>query len=199
MIIEKIVNELFGTNTYIISNDIKAVIIDPGSDFDEIDKYIKLNNLKVLAVLLTHGHFDHCFSAHKFEKGGVPIFVASAERNKVISDGDMSKFVTNSFIPCKSAAVFNKPVLNLEDFSIRVLQTPGHTFGSLSFLIDNNLFTGDLIFKDGVGRYDLYDSSENLLVSSIKRICQLDNDVMVYPGHGVNTTIKEIKKYLNIE
>jgi len=199
MNIEKIVNTLFSSNTYILFNNNGAIVIDPGSDFDKIDNYIKSNHLNVLAVLLTHVHFDHCYSAHKFEKFGVPIFVASAERNKILRDGDMSKFVANSFIPCKSTIVFNKSVLNLGDFSIRVLQTPGHTFGSLSFLIDDILFTGDLVFKDGVGRCDLYDSSEKSLVSSIKIICQLDNGVKVYPGHGVNTTIKEIKKYLNIE
>lgn len=199
MNIEKIVNDLLGTNTYIISNGSNAIIVDPGSDFEKIDIKIKTNNLNLIGVLLTHGHFDHCYSAYSFEKMSIPIFVANADKGKVLNDGDMSMFVANTFQSCKSVKVFNEAILNLGDFSIKVLQTPGHTLGSVSFLIDNNIFVGDLFFKNGVGRYDLYDGSEQLLVNSIKSICLLGDDINVYPGHGDNTTIKEVKKYLNIE
>lgn len=198
MEIKQIYNNLFGSNIYVIYQNDKALIIDPGSDYDNLCKFITDNNLRVRAVLLTHGHFDHAYSAYKFEEENIPIFIASADRNKVLKDGDMSYFSANTFTPCKSTYVFNKALLQLDEFTIRVYQTPGHTMGCVSLLIEDNLFTGDLVFSDGVGRYDLYDSNEHALVTSLKRICLLNNDIRVYPGHGSATTIKEIKNYLNL-
>ena len=199
MKIDKIINELCLSNTYVLTLNDTTIIVDPGSNYSELEKFITDNNLNVIAVLLTHGHFDHCYSAYEFEKKGIPIYVSHFDEDKVLKDGDINLFFKHDFTSCKLVNTYDNEYLNLENFNIKVIETPGHTKGCVSLLIDGNLFSGDFVFKSGIGRYDLYDSDVSMVISSLRKIAKLDDNIIVYPGHGDATTIGDLKKYLNLK
>jgi glyoxylase-like metal-dependent hydrolase (beta-lactamase superfamily II) len=88
---------------------------------------------------------------------------------------------------------FDKPYLQLGPFKINVFHTPGHSPGSVSYLIEHHLFTGDLLFKNSIGRTDLFKGNSHDIMESLKFICSLDGDILVYPGHGALTNLKSEK------
>lgn len=190
------------TNTYIVSKDNKTLIIDPAYAYDKIVKYVENNNLKVLAILLTHGHFDHIESCNKLaELYDCKIYINKKEVDIVtdpILNGSRKNAKTDYSVDKKYLATFDKEViLKLDNFMVDVMFTPGHSIGSCCYLIGKELFSGDTLFKDGIGRVDLATGSAKDMDKSLKYIFTLKNDVVVFPGHGDDTTIlKERKRYI---
>ncbi len=187
----------FVTNTYIITRDGNSIIIDPtlnlGCVIDEIKtKY----NIK--AVLISHAHIDHIDGIRYFLD--LPIYISSSEID-ILSNShynlyqefyytdtpfDVSKL---KLIPFKDS-----DELNIFGFNIKTMLTPGHTKGSAIFEIDNNLFTGDTLFLDSIGRWDFPSGNYLELKESIKKIINKYNDIICYPGHGDIFNIKLCKK-----
>lgn len=163
MIIDRVVTGYLKENCYILAIDDECLIIDPGDDYNRIKE--KINNKKVLGILLTHNHFDHI--------GAV---------DEILKDYNAKVY---SFNNLKEE---NKRIGN---FSFDVIYTPGHTSDSMCFYFKNEkvMFTGDFLFKNSIGRWDLDTGSYSDMIKSIKKIKQYDDDIIIYPGHGDKSTI----------
>ena len=190
--IKKIVVGGLETNCYIFA-DLKtkeAALIDPASDGDNVIKTeLERHGLKLKCVINTHGHGDHISSNYKFK---VPIcihrldaeFLGNTELNM------SAAFGFNIKSPPASRLLEDGDVIRVGELKLKVLHTPGHTPGGISLLTDGVVFTGDTLFMNGVGRTDFSYGSEEDLVNSIKnKLLPLDDDIIIYPGHGPLSTI----------
>ena len=200
---KRIVTEFLDENAYILYNDNNdCVIIDPGFGFDLINSFITSNSLKPLAILATHAHFDHIASASSFIKEyNIDLYLCEYERPIVENFQKAANFWGVADIAGESPKVsywINKDEKNLTigDFNFSIIFNPGHSPGSLSFIIEDLVFCGDLIFKGSIGRTDLplgspIDMKQSLafFVNSFKKDCKL------LPGHREETTLWEELKH----
>jgi len=187
-------------NSYIIGKENKGcVIVDLGCFNKRISEYIKSkHNGIVYGVLLTHGHFDHIKGLNDFLKEYTPtIFIHE----------DEVEFLENTRLNCSSVGnddviVNYSNIYRLDDedeirfadnMLFKVIHTPGHTRGSVCYLYEseNALFSGDTLFKNTIGRCDLPSGSKKAMDNSLKKLSLLDENIVVYPGHGETTTIKK--------
>lgn len=147
-------------NTYILEIDNELLIVDPGSEYDKISKII--NNRKVLGILITHSHFDHIGALDSFK------------------DIDIYKY-----------DVLEEKEYNIGKFKFDVIFNPGHSKDSVSYYFKkyNTLFSGDFIFYESIGRCDLPTGSISDMEKSIDKIKKYDKDMIIYPGHGEDTTL----------
>lgn len=153
-------------NTYILEIDNELLIVDPGSEYDKISKII--NNRKVLGILITHSHFDHIGALDNFK------------------DIDIYKY-----------DVLEEKEYNIDKFSFEVIFNPGHSKDSVSYYFKkyNTLFSGDFIFYESIGRCDLPTGSISDMEKSIDKIKKYDKDMIIYPGHGEDTTLSHEIEY----
>lgn len=180
---------------YIIYNDTyEAIIIDPGSEGEQIVQWIKDKHLNVLAILNTHAHYDH-IGAVKVLKDifSVPFFLNSHDLKLLKRANLYSKvFEGDHIIPIPKVDYYLDhialPIL-LGSFSIQPLWTPGHTAGSSCFYIDSNLFVGDTLFHNKIGRTDLPGGNKKSLYKSLNHLSHFPKNTKIYPGHGPFTTI----------
>lgn len=181
---------MFQTNCYLVYNDSEMLIIDPGASFKKIDEAIsKHENVKVVAILLTHGHFDHIGAADKLkEKYNCPI-IASKDDEKILRNIKYNSLAGFAAEVESDIDWIEKDELNIGSINVKVLFTPGHSAGSVMYIIDNKLFSGDTLFRLSVGRTDLYSGSSYLLRESLQQLYNLDRDMIVYPGHEGSTTV----------
>jgi glyoxylase-like metal-dependent hydrolase (beta-lactamase superfamily II) len=191
----------FETNTYLITKNDRAVLVDPGLDFlsilDEIKEY------KIEAILITHGHIDHIDGCGFIE---APIYVGKED---LINFSDLSRSLYNMTYMRPSynvkklnlIGVSDNEIIKLENFTFKAIHTPGHTEGSYCYLYFDNLFSGDTLFKNSIGRVDFPTGSGKKMKESLKKIVSIFPDtIKVFPGHDEKTTIKNEKKsnmYLN--
>ncbi len=188
------------SNCYIIylKESKKALIIDPGEQGPTIVKTIKELNLKPSWIILTHGHGDH-IGAIGFMKDQFDLKIA-IHRDEELMLSDARANLSGIFgepvlAPPADKLLDDGDEIDFEGLTIKVLHTPGHSPGSVSFLLDNHLFTGDALFKDTVGRTDLPGGSHVKLTQSIRdKILVLNDDIIVYPGHGPTTTVGEERR-----
>lgn len=184
------------TNCFIIMNEVskEAIIIDPAAHAEEIDKYLKEQGLKPVAILLTHGHFDHILAVNELVKlNNLPVYASSAEQ-ELLLDASMN---CSSFLGQKVSVTISHPLndndkINLAGMNITVILTPGHTAGGVSYYFEKHgvLFSGDTLFFDSIGRTDLPTGNYKALIDSVtNKLMKLPDDVQVYPGHGQCTTI----------
>ncbi len=194
MEITKVVVGDLQVNCYIVSNGKDAVVIDPGDDYEDIIKAAQGKNIK--AVLLTHGHFDHTGAVNKLQKDGAEVYVSRNEEY-MLSDGYscLAEPFGFAFNKIKADHVFNDgDIIEIANMTFKVILTPGHTTGSVCFLVDGILFSGDTLFQGSVGRWDFPGGDFEVLTSSIKeKLYALPEDTEVYAGHGRETTIGEEK------
>ena len=162
MKIEKVVVGNLEENCYILDINNKVLVIDPGDEFDKINKII--NNREVLAILITHKHFDHIGALDNFKNVNIYSFDNLEEKE-----------------------------YKLSDFIFDVIFNPGHSSDSVSYYFkkENKLFCGDFIFYHNIGRYDLPTGNMDEMLGSINKIKKLPKDVIIYPGHGIETTLEE--------
>lgn len=156
--------------TYVIGDKAagEAFIIDPSGPQSEILPALKKENLVLKGILLTHGHYDHVVG---IDKADVPVYLSQAE----------AFFYTPRAKQLLRTADDQKIMLG--EFSITCLHTPGHAPGCQCFWVDGNLFTGDTLFVDAVGRTDLPGGNTRTLFESLKRIKRLPDATMIWPGH----------------
>ncbi|MFV0498718.1 MAG: MBL fold metallo-hydrolase [Bacilli bacterium] len=179
-------------NCYIISHNKKCYIIDPGNEKSKIIEYVTQNDLEVLGILLTHGHFDHTGAVDCFEK---PVYVFEKEYNLLVNDklnGYNNLSVENKIdfekIDIRKFDLNHKFLL--DDRKISFIHTPGHTSGSVCFIFDKMIFTGDTLFKGAVGRWDFPTGNIAQLKKSLIRIIDnFDDDYEVHPGHNDSSYI----------
>jgi len=189
-------------NSYVLYDDDskECYIIDPGSLPDKIINFIEKNSLKLKAILNTHGHFDHTFYndylANHFK---VKILLDSREGENLIRGiknfSHLYEYKILSTVP-KNRFDITKP-LYLGKYQIDIFETPGHTKGSLSFVLKDAkmIFTGDTLFKGTIGRTDLPGGSFEEIKKSIKKLFLFPNDYIFYSGHGPSSTIGYEKEH----
>lgn len=163
MKIEKIITGALEENCYVLIKDGMCLVVDPGDDYHLIQE--KIGDNKVLAVLITHSHFDHIGALRKFlTKRGVKIFKKSSTLEQEYSVGP---------------------------FKFKVIYTPGHSSDSISFYFEEEkvMFVGDFIFKGSIGRCDLPTGDMNVMKKSIEMIRNYPTDITLYSGHGEDTNL----------
>jgi glyoxylase-like metal-dependent hydrolase (beta-lactamase superfamily II) len=207
MIIEQILVTGMAVFCYLIADEKTgdAILIDPAGDFDLINEKIKKHSAKIRYIVNTHGHYDHT--------SGNEYMLKSTGASLLIHESDFPHL--RSFSK-DDAAPFNNPgnrkilllkhndIIKLGTTSIKVLNTPGHTSGGISLYADGNIFTGDTLFTEGVGRTDLPGGSQKELVKSIiEKILSLPDNTVIWPGHHYgrkpSSTVKEQKKYFGVK
>lgn len=163
MKVERVVTGYLHENCYILAKGNNCLIVDPGDDYYLIKEKIKDKN--IVGILLTHNHFDHIGAVEDIKK----------EYN----------------IEVYSYKNLNEGKNNIGNFSFEVIYTPGHTSDSICFYFyeDKIIFTGDFLFKESIGRWDLETGNYNDMEKSIKKIKKYNDDIVIYPGHGEESTI----------
>ena len=204
MKIEKYVVGMIGTNCYLVINEETkdTVMVDPGAYPAKVKNAVKEQGLKLKAVLLTHAHFDHIMGLNSLKKTlNAPAVICKDDL--AISD-NVNEFTRLFGVPDIVPPTYEKfvkdgDVLDVGDMQIKVIQTPGHTEGGVCYLIGENLFSGDTLFKQSVGRTDLFGGNLEKIRHSVKEVLfKLDENIKVFPGHGPITTIAYEKKYNEI-
>lgn len=182
----------YQTNCYIIEKDGKALIVDPGDDFSLISHTLENIDADPEAILLTHGHFDHIVSVDAIiQKYGIPVYIHPEDSHYFnLPEYNLSCFYYKEIIIEAKPVLLLDNELQIDEFDIRIFETPGHTQGGVCFLIGNDLFSGDTIFHETVGRTDMINGKHKLLMKSVKRLLEsLSENVTIYPGHGQSTTV----------
>ncbi|MBN1289561.1 MAG: MBL fold metallo-hydrolase [Actinobacteria bacterium] len=190
----------FGTNNYLVWDEEtrKALLIDAGASALEIVEFLEKNKLKLEAVLLTHGHPDHTVDAKRIvEVTGADVYLHKADAEvagamprellEMMGFGDLS-------LPDDIKELVDGEELEIAGFKVKVLHTPGHSEGSVSFLIGDALFDGDLVFQGSIGRTDFPGGDFRKLLDSVRRkVFTLDSKTIIYPGHMGSTTVAREK------
>ena len=186
MRIEKIVNsdKFYHSNTYLIEKDGDVLVIDP-VDVDAILKVAKQMG-EIKGVLVTHGHFDHCFGAKGMQEAGYKIYMSPLDENEGMYK--LADEFYEGFPFFKLDVPVQEGNIQIGSFDIRVINTPGHSKGSVVYVIEGVAFTGDTLFNNDIGRYDLYGGSFSELRQSLRKLFDLE-DMVIYPGHRETSTI----------
>ena len=174
----------YQTNCYIVTIDGKDLIIDPGVD---ATKWILANSKNPIAILNTHGHFDHIWSNNEVQnKLNIPIYCPKDDC--FMLENDPFNQGTPKSIP--NIIVDSEKEFILKDIKFSFHHFPGHTPGCSVIKIGNNLFSGDFIFNGSIGRVDFPYSNPSDMKKSIKKILKWEDDYIIYSGHGNPTTLK---------
>lgn len=189
-----------GTNCYLCFNERHALIIDPGGDSEEVIQVLEEMKVTPQAILLTHAHFDHIGGVDQLKfHYEIPVYLHQAEWEWMTNpELNGSAFFPVAEITAESPDhALTEGSLVIGDFQFEVKQTPGHSPGSVSFIDHHHqrIFSGDLLFYQGIGRTDLPGGDADILFSSIEEeLYTLNEDYQVLPGHGPETTIGFEKK-----
>lgn len=189
---------LIKTNCYLLSTERAAVVIDPGFDRPSTLEFLNENSDKERLILLTHAHFDHIGGAEALrEKTGVRIGIGEPDAQGLADTAlNLSDMFHANINPFKPDLTFKSgQVITVGDISFKVIGTPGHTVGGVSYLTGNCLFSGDTLFENSIGRTDFPGGDIRVLKRSVKKLLTLPGDTKVYPGHGDSTTIVREKEY----
>lgn len=191
----------FSANTYIIGKiNSSCLVIDIGMRDEAIYDYIDSHYTRCLGVLLTHGHFDHIRGLPAFLKHykDTPVYLHPEDAHLLYDSTANASYLTGESVSMNLQTIDVKDgeTLHIKETNIRVIHTPFHTKGSVCYLFedDNALFTGDTLFKNGIGRFDLETSDATQIMPSLKKLAGLKDTLVVYPGHGSYTRLGEEKK-----
>ena len=190
-------------NCYLVYNPKTkdCIIIDPGDEAEFIERKISENDLKPILIVATHGHFDHVLGSLELKLAYNIPFLISKKDKFLISWANKSadyfgkiksnlKITSDNFLD-------NLKEIGLGREKLRIIKTPGHTPGSVSFYSSKNkiIFIGDLLFANGsIGRFDFKYSNKDKLLNSIKRLLKLPKNVIVYCGHGPEFCLGEFEE-----
>jgi len=185
-------------NTYIIWNEEQeGLIIDPGSESRRIIDFIREKNIKPLAILLTHAHFDHIGAVDAVREAFViPVYIHKNEEDWLEdpNKNGSAHFPLGIVSAGKAEHIIeNEQKLTLGKFRLQIFETPGHSPGSISFYFqeENVVFSGDALFQGSIGRTDLPFGNYQQLIQSIhEKLLVLPEETLVCPGHGPETTIQ---------
>ena len=208
MLVRSFVAPMFATNCWVIASakGSECIIVDPGmTDISkEIEMIVEEEGLKPVAALLTHGHLDHTFSIKPLADGyDIPAYIHSEDRRFIAEPAGIHgpQFVEqlqgmHFEEPRKVETLKDGSELDLLGMKIRAIHAPGHTRGSLMFLInDETLLSGDVLFAGSIGRTDLPTGSASDMRNTLKKkVLTLDDGIRVLPGHGGETSIQYERK-----
>ncbi len=200
MILKKIAVGVYAANCYILADEeaMEGIVVDPGGDADKIYKLVNSLGIQVKQIVLTHGHHDHLGGAEglkELTKAPIAIHKKDAEMTEdpeknlsVMMYGPDSSFKSDILLK-------DGDMIEFGAMKMKVIHTPGHTFGGICLFGEGILISGDTLFQQSIGRSDLYGGDQDTLIKSIKnKLMILDETVTVYPGHGPESTIAIEKK-----
>ncbi len=188
------------TNAYVIWNENKdAIIVDPGGDGKAFIEWLKKEKLQPLAILLTHAHYDHIGAVDDVRSTfKCPVYIHKLEQEWLLDPqkNGSARFGTAIFTETPADEIISgEGKLTIGSFSFQLLETPGHSPGSLSYYLENGgiVFSGDVLFAQGIGRTDLLGGSQEQLFKSIhEKLLELPDETIVACGHGNPTTIERV-------
>ena len=188
----------YQTNCYIVhdSDSKTCAVIDPGYEPEKILAFLKERDLSLEAILLTHGHFDHVGAVQTLaEQTGCVLWMSQGDYSQPISP------VSTYFYPIANCDFTEiqfceeGQVIEVAGLKLAVLETPGHTWGSVCYRCEDALFSGDTLFAGSCGRTDLPGGDHNTIGKSLQRLARIPEDLKVFPGHGESTNLSREKKY----
>ncbi|MDR2267195.1 MAG: MBL fold metallo-hydrolase [Christensenellaceae bacterium] len=187
----------FKTNCYLaIDEKLKiACLIDPGSGYDKIRNYCDDNGLKLSCVLITHGHFDHVTEVGRWKMDGLPVYIHELDASYLTLPKRLGYSPTKQMpqiVPDR--LLKDGDEIAVGDFKLTVMHTPGHTEGSVCYIGDGVIFSGDTLFKGDYGRVDLPGGNFNDIKKSLKRLFSLPGNYVVNPGHDIPTDLDTERK-----
>jgi len=166
-----------------------ACLVDAGGDAEKIKIFLEDKGLRLDFIINTHGHGDHIVANSDFH---VPVYIHESDKDFLLDPG---KNLSGAFLfpfvsPAASRLLKDGDTVKLGTLEMKIIHTPGHTPGSISVALDDVVFTGDTLFAGGVGRTDFEYGSEDALIKSIReKLMPLADDIIIYPGHGPESTI----------
>ena len=181
------------TNCYVVVNEetLACVVIDPGDESNTIMDYIESNRLRCEAIMLTHGHFDHVGAVNEIlEQTGCALYINPRDEGYEVGKSGM-KFK----MPEGGKYYDDGDIIVEAGLEFKVLATPGHTPGSVCLICGGALFTGDTLFRGSCGRADLPGGSMREEMRSLKKICELEGDYEVYPGHMDSSSLERERRF----
>lgn len=193
MLIKTLPVGMLGTNCYIVTDEktLKCAIIDPGADSNSILDYIETNNITPEAIFITHGHFDHFMALEEVrEETKVPVYIHEADVDRG-GHGDLYRMDCSIDVNYYS----DGDVIQVGNLEFFVIETPGHSPGSVTLRCEEALFTGDTLFCGDCGRTDIGDGCRDTILKSLKKLSELKGDYEVYPGHEESTTLERERNY----
>ena len=201
MHIEQIKTGMIEENCYLVYNDEALLIIDPGEDAAKIKTQIEKTQQQPVAILLTHTHYDHIGAVEELRQFyQIPVYVSPLEQSwlgdPILNLSGLGRHddIANIIVSPAEYEFEMKPY-RLGNMTFRVVPTPGHSIGSVIFIFDDFVVSGDALFKGSIGRTDLYTGNLEQLLHSIQtQLFVLPDEFAVYPGHGDATTIEHEKR-----
>ena len=181
------------TNCYVVTNEdtLECVVIDPGDESNTILDYMESNHLKCRAILLTHGHYDHVGAVDAVaEETGAVVYMNERDDARRSADSHLPYLLKENGRSYDDGDVIEAAGLRFE-----VIATPGHTPGGVTLKCGDALFTGDTLFKGSCGRTDLPGGNMLEELAALRRICELEGDYEVYPGHMDPSTLEREREF----
>lgn len=191
-------------NCYFLIEGNECLIIDPADEASFILEELQRRKLKLVGMLATHGHFDHIMAAGEIQLSIlVPFYIFEKDLFLVKRLNETAKYFLGfdpHSLPPKRIEHLKTGEFHISQFTFHILSTPGYTPGSICYYFSEEklIFTGDTLFRQGIGRYDFSYSDKNELRKSLGEIFGFPDETRVYPGHGEITSIKEEKKNVNL-
>lgn len=199
MILRKFVVGEMGNNNYLLVDNGEAVLVDCTGLIPELDSVLKELNADLKAILLTHAHFDHIGGIVKLQaKHDCKVYLHEDDKKTLDTTNDFMHAVGMPPMEIPNVDVWLKDgdKVKVGSEELEVIHMPGHTPGGVGYKIGNMLFSGDTIFMSSVGRTDLPGGDSDTLINTIKnKVFTLDDNTIIYPGHGTDTSVGFEKKY----
>ena len=188
------------TNCYILPTQAgNAMVIDPGAEPNRILDFLKKKELSVKLIIFTHGHWDHIGGAATLQgKTGAKLALPELDEDifwvpSIAGTSMLDGMVSQN--NCEVETLYKDgDILSLDELSLRVMWTPGHTKGSCILIGEGVIFSGDTLFAGSCGRTDLYGGSYEEMKKSLQKIARLEGEYQIFPGHGEETTLSYEKK-----
>ena len=189
-----------GSNCYLLTTQEKnALVVDPGGDMSNLMAEIDQEGLTLCYILLTHAHYDHIGGVNALVEKYHPQVVLGKEDEDMALDAHLNLSargkLVKGFTITPTKLVQEGDVITLDEVSLKVLETPGHTKGGVCYLCEDVLFSGDTLFRGDIGRCDLYGGNLDTMMKSLKKLKDLPGNYKVLPGHSSATDLQREREY----